>query len=78
MHYYHSEHGCSLCFVKGYLIPLVLVSRLCFVFFFFFLKDTVETCMQKCPGCVKFLTWVRHLNEVFVLSRYLVVDVCEL
>ena len=48
------------------------------IFFFFFLKDTVETRMQKCPRCVKFLTWVRHLNEVFVLSRYLVVDVCEL
>ena len=78
MHYYHLEHECSLCFVKGYLIPLVLVSRLCFVFIYFFKNDTVETRMQKCPRCVKFLTRVRHLNEVFVLPRYLVVDVCEL
>jgi len=35
MKYYYSEHECSLCFVKWYLIPLVLVSQLCPAFFFF-------------------------------------------
>ena len=29
MHYYYLEHGCSLSFAKGYLIPLVLMSQLC-------------------------------------------------
>ena len=29
MHYYYLEHECSLCFVKGYSIPLVIVSYHC-------------------------------------------------
>ena len=35
MHYYYSKHKCSLCFVKEYSIPLVLVSWPCASFFFF-------------------------------------------
>ena len=38
MHYYYSEHECSLCFVKQYLIPLVLVFWPCSAIFFFFNK----------------------------------------
>ena len=34
MHYYYSNHKCSLCFVEEYLIPPVLVSWPCASFFF--------------------------------------------
>lgn len=59
MQCYYSKHECSICFVKVYLIPLVLVSQPCPAFF---LKDMARTCMQNCPRCVKCTTWVRHLK----------------
>jgi len=35
MHYYYSEQKCSLCFVKGYSIPIVTrVSAVSYKFFF--------------------------------------------
>ena len=48
MHYYYSEHECS--HVKGYSIPLVLMSQPCPAFLFlkrtfFLFKDMIGTCM---------------------------------
>ena len=39
LEYYYSKHECSLCFVRRYLIPFILVSQLCPFFFFF--NDTI-------------------------------------
>ena len=40
------EHECSICFVKWYSIPLVLMAR---IFIFIFKKDMAGTCMEMCP-----------------------------
>ena len=58
MQYYNSKYEFSLCFVKGIRFLLFLCPD--YVQHFFFLKDTIGTCIQKCPKNVKYPTHVRH------------------
>ena len=69
MQCYHSKHECSICFVKVYLIPLVLVSQPCLAFFF------KRTWLGHACKSVPDMSSVRHRyntsNEVSVLPTFI-------
>ena len=64
MHYYYSNHKCSLCFVEEYLIPPVLVSWPCASFFF---KGYCWDTCKSVPGNAGVLHGYYTLNELPVL-----------
>ena len=66
MQYYYSEHECSLCFVKGCSIPLVLMSRLRPAFFFFFFKRTK---LGHACGSVRGVSSVRRVSDTSTAAQ---------